>query len=77
MSGFGGACFVGTGSGSDGGIDDGPSGDGASGGEKADGGPRTDDGPRSVEYTLSDVRGLCLLNEDSASSFKRQKGPPI
>jgi hypothetical protein len=81
------AGFVGVSNGSDGSSDDGPSGggkssggasgDGASGGENADGGPRTDDVPRTVECMLSDVQGLCLVNEDTSSSFKRQTGPPI
>jgi hypothetical protein len=95
MSGFGGAGFVGAGSGSDGGRHDLPRGggtsggrasgngssagdasdDGASGGENADGGPRIDDGPRTFECMVSDVRGLCLLNEDSSSSFKSQRPP--
>jgi hypothetical protein len=81
-SGFGGADVVGAGSGSDGSSDDGPSGGGASGGgasdgENADGGPHTDDGPRTVECMLSDVQGICLLNEDTSSSFTRQTGPQV
>jgi hypothetical protein len=91
MSGFGGAGFVGAGSGSDGSSDDrpspggmsgggtscgGPSGDGASGGANADGCPRTDSAPHTVECMLSDVQGLCLLNNDTSSSFKREAGPP-
>jgi hypothetical protein len=74
---FGGAGFVGASSSSDGSTDDRPSGggkssggasgDGASGGENADGGPRTDDVPRTVECMLSDVQGLCLVNEDTSS----------